>query len=94
MASDSRRSRAEPDRSPAATASTEDRTPHEAWTSGVWDVLRPEGSGVYVNFLENEGPDRVRAAYPGSTYDRLAATKRRYDPDNVFRFNQNVLPAQ
>lgn len=59
----------------------------------MWDILRTEGSGVYVNFLENEGVDRVRDAYPGTTYDRLAAIKGRYDPENVFRFNQNIPPA-
>lgn len=71
----------------------DDPAPHEAWTTRLWDVLRPESTGVYVNFLENEGPERVREAYPGATYERLAEIKRRYDPDNVFRFNQNVLPA-
>lgn len=70
----------------------EDATPHEAWTSALWDVVRPEGSGVYVNFLEAEGPDRVREAYPGDTYDRLATIKQQYDPENVFRFNQNIPP--
>lgn len=71
----------------------EDPAPHEAWTMAMWDILRTEGSGVYVNFLENEGVDRVRDAYPGTTYDRLAAIKGRYDPENVFRFNQNIPPA-
>jgi FAD/FMN-containing dehydrogenase len=48
--------------------------------------------GVYVNFLHNdEGETRVRAAY-GDHYDRLAAIKARYDPDNVFRSNQNIKP--
>jgi FAD/FMN-containing dehydrogenase len=48
---------------------------------------------VYVNFLHNdEGEARVRAAY-GAHYDRLAAIKTRYDPDNVFRSNQNIRPA-
>ena len=71
----------------------DDPAPHETWTKAMWEILRPEGTGVYVNFLENEGTERVREAYPGSTYDRLAGIKRRYDPDNVFRFNQNVPPA-
>jgi FAD/FMN-containing dehydrogenase len=73
---------------------SEDAATHEAWTAKLWDVLRPEGSGVYVNFLEKEGPDRVREAYPGATYDRLAAIKQRYDPHNLFHFNQNVPPRQ
>ncbi len=70
----------------------EDAARHEAWTVALWDRLRPEGQGVYVNFLEREGHDRVRDAYPGGTYDRLARIKHRYDPDNLFRFNQNILP--
>ena len=49
--------------------------------------------GAYVNFLARRGPERVRAAYPGATWDRLAAIKRRYDPDNLFRLNQNIPPA-
>ena len=47
---------------------------------------------AYVNFLGDEGEERVRAAYPGATWDRLAEVKRRYDPENVFRLNQNVPP--
>ncbi len=70
----------------------EDAAPHEAWTKALWATIRPEGQGAYVNFLENEGPDRVRDAYPPATYARLAEIKRRYDPDNLFRFNQNVPP--
>jgi FAD/FMN-containing dehydrogenase len=70
----------------------EDAATHEAWTRSLWSILRPEGSGVYVNFLENEGVDRIREAYPEATYDRLAEIKRRYDPGNLFRFNQNVTP--
>ena len=71
---------------------TEDAAPHEAWTQSLWSILRPEGAGVYVNFLENEGHDRVREAYPAPTYARLASIKRQYDPGNLFRFNQNVAP--
>jgi Berberine and berberine like len=49
------------------------------------------GSGQYVNFTGEGGAER--AAYPPQTYARLAEVKRRYDPDNVFRFNQNIPPA-
>ena len=49
--------------------------------------------GAYVNFVGDEGEARVRAAYPGATWDRLAAIKRRYDPTNLFRLNQNIPPA-
>ena len=45
-----------------------------------------------MNFVGDEGPERVRAAYPGTTWDRLRQIKRRYDPDNVFHLNQNVPP--
>ena len=72
---------------------SEDPAVHEAWTAALWQTFHREGNGVYVNFLEVEGPDRVREAYPPATYARLAAIKRRYDPGNLFRFNQNVPPA-
>jgi FAD/FMN-containing dehydrogenase len=49
-------------------------------------------SGVYVGFLGDEGEERVRAAYPGTTWDRLTAVKARYDPENLFRLNQNIPP--
>lgn len=59
---------------------------------GRFAAREHEGSGVYVNFLENEGADRVHEADPAATYARLAEIKRRYDPGNFFRFNQNVPP--
>jgi FAD/FMN-containing dehydrogenase len=64
-----------------------------AWTDEAWQALRGYGSGVYVNFLEDEGDGRIREAYGEETYARLAAVKRRYDPTNVFRLNQNIPPA-
>ena len=66
---------------------------HEAWTEAFFDAVRPAASGVYVNFLEAEGEERIREAYPEATYARLATVKRRYDPDNLFRLNQNIRPA-
>jgi FAD/FMN-containing dehydrogenase len=68
----------------------EDRPAQEAWADDFAAALRQGDPGVYVNFLGDEGPERVREAYPGPTWDRLAAVKRRYDPDNLFRLNQNV----
>ena len=71
----------------------EDVAVHTGWTESLWEQGRHECSGVYVNFLEEEGADRVREAYPAVTYARLAKIKRHYDPENLFRFNQNVPPA-
>ena len=48
---------------------------------------------AYVNFVNDEGPERVHDVYPDQTYRRLAEIKRRYDPTNLFRLNQNVPPA-
>ena len=70
-----------------------DRPTHEAWVDGFAAASRQGDLGVYVNFLGDEGQSRVREAYPGSTWDRLAAIKGRYDPTNLFRCNQNILPA-
>jgi FAD/FMN-containing dehydrogenase len=65
---------------------------YEVWVDGVAAELR-DGPAAYVNFLGDEGPDRVRDAYPGATWDRLREIKRRYDPANLFRANQNIPPA-
>ena len=62
-------------------------------TERVWQALRPYAAGVYVNFLGDEGEERIRAAYPPATYARLVALKDRYDPENLFRLNQNVRPS-
>ena len=69
-----------------------ERAGHEAWVSGFADVVRQGDDGAYVNFLGLEGDQRTRAAYPGATWDRLADVKRRYDPTNLFRLNQNIPP--
>lgn len=55
-------------------------------------AANPGDGSAYVNFLGNEGVERVRAAYPGSTWEQLVAVKRRYDPANLFRLNQNISP--
>jgi hypothetical protein len=55
--------------------------------------VRQGEPGVYVNFLGNEGPARVREAYPGPTWDRLRKIKAAYDPTNLFRLNHNIPPA-
>jgi FAD/FMN-containing dehydrogenase len=65
---------------------------HVAWTEELWRTLAPRTAGAYTNFLGDEGPERVRAAYSPETYARLASIKRRYDPDNVFRLNANIAP--
>jgi len=64
-----------------------------AWAREHFARLEPHARGAYVNFLGEEGATRTRAAYGEATYRRLAALKRRYDPDNVFRLNQNIVPA-
>jgi FAD/FMN-containing dehydrogenase len=66
---------------------------HKAWARRFWEAMRPFGCGVYVNFLSDEQPTHVRVAYGDQKYDRLAALKGKYDPDNFFRFNQNIAPA-
>jgi FAD/FMN-containing dehydrogenase len=63
------------------------------WVRRLWDALRPFSTGgVYVNYLSNEGQDRVRAAYGPEKYERLVALKNKHDPTNVFRLNQNITP--
>jgi FAD/FMN-containing dehydrogenase len=63
------------------------------WAQDYWRELHPTSSGGgYINFMMDEGQDRIRASYRGN-YDRLARVKRRYDPDNFFHINQNIEPA-
>jgi hypothetical protein len=62
------------------------------WTVDYWEASHPySAGGAYVNFMMDEGSDRVRATY-GNNYDRLAEVKAAYDPDNVLRINQNIPP--
>jgi Berberine and berberine like len=64
------------------------------WCISYWESLHPHSmGGAYVNFMMEEGEGRARATYRGS-YDRLAAVKSKYDPGNLFRVNQNILPAR
>jgi FAD/FMN-containing dehydrogenase len=77
----------------AAIFGSPDEAPvHEPWVTGLADALRQDDDGAYVNFLGDEGEARIRAAYPGATWDRLVEIKRRYDPTNLFRLNQNIPP--
>jgi hypothetical protein len=63
-----------------------------SWTKNYWEALHPHSAGgAYVNFMMDEGQERVQATYRGN-YDRLAAVKRKYDPGNLFRVNQNIRP--
>jgi FAD/FMN-containing dehydrogenase len=71
----------------------EEEPTHTLWVDRLHDEIRGDGAGAYVNFLSDEGEDRVREAYPGPTWDRLTAIKERYDPDNLFHRNQNIPPA-
>jgi FAD/FMN-containing dehydrogenase len=66
---------------------------HIAWARDFFDAIQPHAGGrVYVNFLGEEGADRVRQAYGAEQYERLVSLKRRYDPTNFFSLNQNVEP--
>jgi FAD/FMN-containing dehydrogenase len=69
-----------------------DRPRREAWVRELSATLDQGYEGAYVNFLGDEGPERVRAAYPGETWRRLVEVKRAYDPHNLFRGNQNIPP--
>ena len=66
---------------------------HGPWVEAFAAALHQSDDGAYVNFLGDEGEARIRAAYPGSTWDRLRQIKARYDPTNLFRLNQNIAPA-
>jgi FAD/FMN-containing dehydrogenase len=76
----------------AVYGSLEEKAKHDAWVAKLAGALRQGDTGAYVNFMGDEGEERVRTAYPGATWDRLASIKHRYDPDNLFRLNQNIRP--
>ena len=71
----------------------EEASQHQAWVDDLAGTLRQDDHGAYVNFLGEEGEAGIREAYPDPTWDRLRSIKRRYDPDNLFRRNQNIPPA-
>ena len=77
----------------ATTSARDGFDAEREWSRTFWTALQPYQRGVYVNFLMDEGDQRVREAYGPAKYDRLRALKRRYDPDNVFCHNQNIPPA-
>ena len=80
-----------------STATARRRTasrPSAQWARDYWSALAPHHTSVYVNFLMEEGEERVRQAYGAEKYDRLKALKRKYDPTNFFRLNQNIKPAE
>jgi FAD/FMN-containing dehydrogenase len=67
---------------------------HIQWTREFWSAVQPFSTGgVYVNFLGDEGQDRVRAAYGEAKYERLVELKNKYDPANLFHLNQNIKPS-
>ena len=69
-------------------------TSETGWARGFLQALQPHRAGVYVNFLDSDDDSsRVREAYGGDTYVRLAAIKARYDPENVFHTNKNIQPS-
>ena len=68
-------------------------TPSASWTVEYHEALHPYSmGGSYVNFMMEEGQERVQATY-GPNYARLAEIKAKYDPENVFHVNQNIKPA-
>jgi len=63
------------------------------WAKEYWEAVHPfTMGGAYVNFMMEEGQERIQATY-GENHARLAAVKKKYDPDNLFRVNQNIKPA-
>jgi hypothetical protein len=74
------------------TTSPEGFEAERAWARACWTALKPYHTSAYVNFLMEEGEDRIRQSYGAEKYDRLKALKRTYDPTNFFRLNQNIAP--
>jgi hypothetical protein len=76
----------------AVTEAAEGFDAERQWSRDFWSALEPYHTSVYVNFLMDEGEERIRQAYGPRKYDRLKALKARWDPANLFRLNQNIPP--
>jgi FAD/FMN-containing dehydrogenase len=76
----------------ATTATADGFEEEREWARAFWTALQPHHTSVYVNFLMEEGQDRIRQAYGAAKFDRLKALKAKYDPTNLFHLNQNVRP--
>jgi FAD/FMN-containing dehydrogenase len=74
--------------------SPEEGPEHKAWASGLATALSDGTAAAYVGFLGDEGEQGARRAYPPATLDRLDQVKRQYDPDDLFRLNENIRPAE
>jgi FAD/FMN-containing dehydrogenase len=72
----------------------EDQAKQTKWVETFAEALKQEIAGAYVNFIALEAPERIHAAYPGATWERLRKVKKQYDPGNVFSRNQNIVPAE
>lgn len=67
---------------------------HVKWTRNFFDAMQKFATGAYVNFLGDEGADRVKEAYEEEKYRKLVVLKNKYDPTNFFHLNQNIKPSQ
>jgi len=77
----------------AMDGSAEAAARHDVWTESCVAMLGGAQRGTYVNFLGEQGSDMISRSYAGATWQRLREIKRRYDPTNLFRLNQNIPPA-
>jgi FAD/FMN-containing dehydrogenase len=75
-----------------ATVGPEGFAEQRQWVRDSWRAIEPYQTGAYVNFLTDEGEERIRSAYGATTYERLQTLKRKYDPNNLFHLNQNIPP--
>ncbi|MET0477394.1 MAG: BBE domain-containing protein, partial [Actinomycetota bacterium] len=76
----------------ATTATRDGFEAEREWSRSFWSALQPYHTGVYVNFLMDEGQQRVREAYGPAKHERLRMLTREYDPGNLFHMNQNIAP--